>query len=382
MNDRPTGTTKKGMGNMKKIFSEIHEPMFYIAKRDTIDWWKAWIIRIVAVLLALLVAGIVTIVLTGLNPLDVYESMFLGAVGTKRKIWNLFQNVAMLLCVALAVTPAFKMRFWNLGAEGQVLMGGFATATCMIFLGEKLSTPVLYLVMIVSSVVMAIIWSVIPALFKAKWNANETLFTLMMNYIAMQIVAYFTLEWSVPKGSGTPRILSEGQLPIIANQPYLINIIIVAVLTVLMFIYLKYSKNGYEISVVGESENTARYIGINVKKVVIRTMMVSGVVCGIAGLLLVAGTDHSLKSDTVGGRGFTAVMVSWLAKFNPLFMVLTSLLIVFLEKGASKISEDFSLNASFSSIITGIIIFFIIGCEFFINYKIKCNLKNKEEVAK
>lgn len=374
--------SKKGMEKMNKIFSGIHEPMFYIAKRDAIEWWKAWLIRIAAVVAALLVAGLVTLALTGLNPISVYKSMFFGAVGTSRRIWNLMQNVAMLLCVALAVTPAFKMRFWNLGAEGQVLAGGFATATCMIFLGDKLQTPVLYLVMIVASIAAAIIWSVIPALFKAKWNANETLFTLMMNYIAMQIVAYFTLEWSVPKGSGTPRILDMGQLPVIANQPYLINIIVVALLTVFMFVYLKYSKHGYEISVVGESENTARYIGINVKKVVIRTMMISGAVCGIAGLLLVAGTDHSLKSDTVGGRGFTAVMVSWLAKFNPLFMVMTSLLIVFLQKGASKISEDFSLNASFSDIITGIIIFFIIGCEFFINYKIKCNLKNNEEVAK
>ncbi len=362
---------------MNRLFSGIHEPMFHIAKRDAIIWWKAWLIRIAAVAVALLVAGFVTLALTGLNPLSVYKSMIFGAFGTSRRIWNLMQNVAMLLCVALAVTPAFKMRFWNLGAEGQVLAGGFATATCMIFLGDKLSTPLLILVMVIASILTSIIWAVIPALFKAKWNANETLFTLMMNYIAMQIVAYFTLEWSVPKGSGTPRILEAGTLPVIANQPYLINIIVVAVVTVLMFIYLKYSKQGYEIAVVGESENTARYIGINVKKVVIRTMMISGAVCGIAGLLLVAGTDHSLKSDTVGGRGFTAVMVSWLAKFNPLFMVLTSLLIVFLEKGASKISEDFMLNASFSDIITGIIIFFIIGCEFFINYKIKRNSKNE-----
>ena len=149
------------------------------------------------------------------------------------------------------------------------------------------------------------------------------------------------------------------------------------VLTVAMYIYLKYSKHGYEISVVGESENTARYIGINVKKVIIRTMIISGAICGIAGLLLVSGTDHTITRDTAAGRGFTAIMVSWLAKFNPLYMVLTSFLIVFLEKGAIEISTIFGLNASFSEIITGIIIFFIIGSEFFINYTIKFRSSEK-----
>lgn len=136
---------------------------------------------------------------------------------------------------------------------------------------------------------------------------------------------------------------------------------------------------GYEISVVGESENTARYVGIDVKKVIIRTMILSGAICGIAGLLLVSGTDHTITRDTAAGRGFTAIMVSWLAKFNPLYMVLTSFLIVFLQKGAIEISTTFGLNSSFSDILTGIIIFFIIGSEFFINYTIKVHNSKKGE---
>ncbi|MBQ4087176.1 MAG: ABC transporter permease [Clostridia bacterium] len=350
----------------------------HIAKRDDIVWWKAWIIRIVSVLLALIVCGVITVALTKLNPIKMYITMFEGAVGTSRLVWNLFQNTAILLCISLAVTPAFKMRFWNIGAEGQVLIGGLATAACMIFLGGRLPNPVLIPIMLVVSIVAGSIWGLVPAYFKTKFNSNETLFTLMMNYIAIQIVAYFTLEWSVPKGSGTPRTLEFGQLPTLLDQKYLINILIVAVITIIMYIYLKYSKQGYEISVVGESEKTAKYVGINVKKVVLRTMAISGAICGIAGFLLVAGTDHSLKSDTAGGRGFTAIMVSWLAKFHPVFMIVTSLLIVFLEKGASKISEVYRLNSSFSDIITGIIIFFIIGSEFFINYKVKFNKKEKE----
>ena len=362
------------MKNVKNAFSV---PLFHVIKRDDIVWWKAWLIRIVAVIFALIVSGVVTILLTGINPVDMYVSMIDGAVGTPRLTWNLLQNTAILLCISLAVTPAFKMKFWNIGAEGQVLIGGLATASCMIFFGEKLPTPILILVMLVTSIISGALWGLVPAYFKTRFNSNETLFTLMMNYVAIQLVAYFTLEWSVPKGSGTPRTLVYGQLPELFGQKYLINILVVAVLTVVAYIYLKYSKQGYEISVVGESENTAKYIGINVKKVVLRTMAISGAICGIAGFLLVAGTDHSLKSDTAGGRGFTAIMVSWLAKFNPVFMVLTSLLIVFLQKGASKISEVYRLNSSFSDIITGIIIFFIIGSEFFINYKLK--ISKKEE---
>lgn len=360
------------------LFGSLCSPSFHIAKREDIVWWKAWIIRVISVALALVVCGILTLSLTGLNPLKVYITMVEGAVGTPRLVWNLLQNTAILLCVSLAVTPAFKMRFWNIGAEGQALVGGLATAACMIFWGEKIHPAILIPMMLVISIAAGAIWGLIPAIFKAKFNSNETLFTLMMNYIAIQIVAYFTLEWSVPKGSGTPRTLEFGQLPVLFGQKYLINILVVLIITAAMFIYLKYSKQGYEISVVGESEKTARYIGIDVKKVILRTMAISGAICGIAGFLIVSGTDHSLKSDSIGGRGFTAIMVSWLAKFHPVFMMLTSLLIVFLQKGASKISEVYRLNSSFSDIITGIIIFFIIGSEFFINYSIRTDSKDKE----
>ncbi len=362
--------------------NKVREPLFHIVKRNALVWWQSWLIRLAAVAAALIVSALVTVLLTGENPIGVYATMIKGAVGTQRRVMNLLQNTAMLLCISLAVTPAFRMRFWNTGAEGQVLVGGLATAACMIFLGDKVPTPLLILIMVVASVIAGAVWAVIPAFFKAHWNTNETLFTLMMNYIAIQIVSYFTYIWAVPKGSGNIGVINRdtmsGWLPKVGGKDYIINIIVVAVLTVAMYIYLKYSKHGYEISVVGESENTARYIGINVKKVIIRTMLLSGAICGIAGLLLVAGTDRTITRDTAGGRGFTAIMVSWLAKFNPLYMVVASLLLVFLQKGASEISTVFGLNDSFSDIITGIIIFFIIGSEFFINYSIRFRHSKKE----
>ena len=361
---------------------KVHEPLFHIAKRAHISGGKAWLIRIGAVLAALIICAVVTMLLTGENPFSVYATMFEGAFGTERKIWKLLQNLSMLLCVSLALTPAFKMRFWNIGGEGQVLIGGLATAACMILLGGKLPNGLLIIVMLVASILAGAIWAIIPAIFKANFNTNETLFTLMMNYVAIQIVSYFCMYWENPKGSGKIGVINgnsmQGWLPTIGDYDYLLNSLIVLVLTVAMYIYLKYSKHGYELSVVGESENTAKYIGINVKKVILRTMFVSGAVCGIAGFLLVGGTDHTISSTTAGNRGFTAIMVSWLAKFNPIYMIITSLLLVFLSAGASQISMVFNLNESFSDIITGIILFFIIGSEFFINYELKFRKANKE----
>lgn len=349
-------------------------PLFHIVKRGSLPWYQAWGIRAAAIVLALLFCALVTSLLTGENPIQVYSTMIYGAVGTPRKVWILGQNIALLLCVSLAVTPAFRMRFWNIGGEGQVLAGALAAAACMICLADKLPNWALIAVMAASSIAAGAIWGLIPAIFKAKWNTNETLFTLMMNYVATQLVAYFVIIWESPKGSGKVGIINQstelGWLPVIGNYKYLLNIIIVALITVGMYIYLNYSKHGYEIAVVGESERTARYVGIKVEKVIIRTMLLSGAICGVAGLLLVGGTDHTISTTLAGGRGFTAVMVSWLAKFNPIFMILTSFLLVFLDRGAGEISTTFGLNHSFADILTGIILFFIIGSEFFITYKI------------
>ena len=355
------------------------EPLAYISKRDNVSLTYRIAVRAIAIVLALIACGIVTKVLTGDNPISIYQTIVHGAVGKGRLLVTI-HDIAILLCISLAVTPAFRMRFWNTGAEGQVLIGCLATAACMFWLGGKVPNGVLILIMTVSAIVSGMIRGVIPAIFKAQWKTNETLFTLMMNYVAIQLVEYF-LKIADKSGSNVvgPDLLSHGWLPDIFGVKYLLNIIIVAVITVLMQIYLKYSKHGYEISVVGESENTARYIGINVKKVIIRTMLVSGAICGLAGLLLVGGSSHSIDSNLVGGRGFTAIMVSWLGKFNPITMILTTLLLVFLGRGADEVTSKFGLNGDFSDILTGIILFFIIGCEFFINYKINFSHRKKEE---
>lgn len=360
------------------------EPFIRITKKDDIPRWKAWLIRLIAVVLALAVCALLIYALVKLNPLRVYKSMFDGAFGTKRRSWITVRDAMMLLCVGVALAPAFKMKFWNIGAEGQILLGGIVSAACMIYLGDKIPTWLLLIVMFIGSVIGGAIWGFIPAAFKAKWGTNETLFTLMMNYVAIQLTSFFVTLWENPFGSNTVAIINQstksGWFPELFGQPYVLNVIIVMVVTVGMFIYLKYSKQGYEISVIGESINTAKYVGIKPAKVFIRTMLISGGMCGLAGFIAVAGASHTISTDTAGGRGFTAIIVAWLAKFNTFVMILISFLLVFLQKGASEIASQYNLNDYVSEIITGIILFFILGSEFFINYKLVFRKKAKKEV--
>ena len=269
--------------------------LFHISKRDALPLPKALLIRGGILLLALVFCGLITTLLTGQDPIAVYGTILKGAFGTSRKIWVTGQNVAVLLGISLAVTPAFKMRFWNIGAEGQTLIGCLATTTCMILLGGKVSNFLLIVISLAAALLAGAVWGFLPA-FKARWNTNETLFTLMMNYIAMQLASYFIIIWEVPKGAGKIGIINQaseaGWLPRIGGQAQLLPILVVALLTGMMYIYLTYSKHGYEIAVVGESQRTASYAGIKVDRVIIRTMVLSGAICGLMGYILTAGIDR------------------------------------------------------------------------------------------
>ena len=347
----------------------VREPLFHVIKRANIPFWKAMLIRVVAVLAAFLLCTLLSSVLIGKSPIQFLSTFFKGTLGSPRRIWNLAKDGAKLLCISLAVTPAFRMRFWNIGAEGQTLMGAWGAVAIIFYLGGKVPEALLLVLMLAAAIIMGAVWGVLPAIFKSKWETNETLFTLMMNYVAIGLVEFFLKIW-VTSGSGTLGMLQFGHLPIIGHK-YLLLVLCALVLTAVVYIYLNYTKQGYEISVVGESENTARYIGINVSKVIIRTMIVSGAICGLAGFLIVSGLDHTVNAETVGGLGFTAIMVSWLAKFNPAIMIGTSLLITFLQQGAASISDTFRIDSFFPDMVVGIVLFFIIGCEFFITYQLK-----------
>ena len=363
--------------------SPVKEPLFHVMKRDNAGFLRGMAVRLIAIVAALIVCAVIIVLLTGMNPLSVYAALWDGAVGTSRRMWITLRDSAILLCIGFAVMPAFRMRFWNTGAEGQVLVGALATAAVMIY-GKNLPSWQLYLFCPLASIAAGIVWGVIPAFFKARWNTNETLFTLMLNYIATQLVAFCIIFWETPKGSNSVGLINAkgkiGWLPNIGKNGYILPILIVLSLAVILYVYMRYTKQGYEISVVGESENTAYYAGINVRKVIVRTMAICGAIAGIAGYLLTSGVGHTISTGLAGGRGFTAIVVAWLGKLNPFSMMLVAFGLVFMEKGSIEIASKFQLNENASEILTGVILFFILGCEFFINYRLEFRKHEKEAV--
>lgn len=361
---------------------KVREPLFRIVKRDGASFQKKVVVRILAILLALVIDAMFIFFVTGLNPFSVYVVMFRGTFGTSVRFSWAMRDLVSLLCIGIALAPAFKMKFWNIGAEGQVLMGGLLTALIMVNWGNVLPAPILFAVMLIASVAVGAIWGLIPAYFKAKWKTNETLFTLMMNYVATSFVACAV---NIMRGKASSlgvlnMSTKAGWFPQFFGQRYNINILVVIILTFGMYIYLKYTKHGYEISVVGESENTARYAGINVGKVIMRTMVISGAISGLCGFLIVCGRDQTISTTTAGGNGFTAIIVAWLAKFNTFYMALISFLLIFLEKGAGEIASAYGLNDYAASIISGVILFCILGSEFFINYRLIFRGSKQKEV--
>lgn len=357
------------------------EPLFHIVKNSSLPSWAAWCIRLGAIVLSLVLASIICAIFGETSPFSVIGSLFGGAFGTTRRIWILIQDTCLLLMVALALLPAFRMKFWNLGGNGQILVACIVCCACMKFLpAAGVAEWLTVLIMIPLSILAGIVWAVVPAIFKAFFNTNESLFTLMLNYVAEGLVLFFVNSW-VKDGSAVLVPIETANLPELGNR-YVLVILMAVIILAFMFVYFRYSKHGYEISVVGESENTAKYIGINVKKVVIRTLILSGAVCGIVGLLLAGGINHTMTEASHSNMGFTAIMAAWIGQFNPIFVLATSFFITFVNKGMGQVREDCHFdNSAISDIVIGIVFFFVIACEFFINYKIVFKKKVKDSVS-
>jgi simple sugar transport system permease protein len=346
------------------------EPLFHVVKKSESSFSKNLLLTLLALLLALIAGGIFMLAI-GQNPVKIYQSIFQGAWRSKLAVRGTIKIAIPLLIASLGITPAFKMKFWNIGAEGQIIMGGiFATYFALFF--DKLPHGLLMVLMLAAGVVGGGLWGMIPAYFKTKFNTNETLFTLMLNYIALYLIKFLTEgPWKDPKSSGFPKIATFSDNARL-NQIFGVHAgwLIGLILVVILYIYIRYTKQGYEISVVGESINTARYAGMNVKRIIIRTMFISGAICGVAGMAQVSGAAFTLGEGVAGGVGFTAIIVAWLSKLNPALILLVSVLFAMLEKGCSVMQSTFGLSAAVSSILQGIILFFILAFDFFTQYRI------------
>ena len=350
---------------------EPKAPLLRIVRRTTMPQYQAWLIRVGGLTAALLV-GALLIASLGHNPLAVYADIIDSAFGSEIGFNETVRIAIPLLGAALAIGLAFKMKFWNIGAEGQILLGGIAATYFALFHYDSMPSIVLLIVMGVAAALAGGLWGLIPAFFRAKWGTNETLFTLMLNYIAFGFILFLQAgPWMSPTAGGFPIIDMFDQA---ARLPRLFGIhigwIMVLVLTVAVYLYLTRSKQGYQLTVVGQSENTARYAGMNVGRIIMRTMFISGAIAGFVGFMQVSGANFTLNEGTAGGVGFTAITVAWLSHLNPLIMVLVAAFIAILQRGATRIQTTFAIPATIASVLIGIILFFMLACEFFINYRV------------
>ena len=355
-------------------------PLIRLAKRDSMDPRKVWAIRLGSILIALLLGSLV-ILITGNNPFTAYGTMISGALGKKTAIRQTVKIAVPLLGCALAIAPCFRMRFWNIGAEGQITAGAIAATYFGLYWVDKLPSVLLLIVMALAAALAGGIWGLIPAFFKAKWNTNETLFTLMMNYIIIGVVSW--LQGGPWEGRPGSQIIPQFDRAACLPKVFGVHCgwIIVLVLVVFIFIYMRYTKHGYEIAVIGDSINTARYAGMNVGRIMMRTMLLSGAISGIVGFIVVSGANGTLYNGVADGFGFTSITVAWLSQLNAFAMIVISMMLAVLSKGAETLQTQLSVPASISDIITGLLLFCMLGCEFFINYRLIFRSKHQETEA-
>ena len=361
---------------------KIKTPLVSIIKRDGLPTYKAILIRVAAFVFAFLLSMVLSVIVVDENMFDIIGTLVQGAT---IRPWRLFMDASLLLAFGVAIVAPFKMKYWNMGANGQVLMGALVSIVLMFYLDDfavksSLNNVLLIVLMLVCSIVVSVIWGVIPAIFKVYFNTNETLFTLMMNYIAAGLVSYinYVLAGGTKESPGVVNADTQsGWLPVVMDK-YFIPIVIIIAITVVIYFYMKKTKQGYEISVVGDSINTAKYVGMNTKKIIIRTLVVSGIICGIIGFIYASAINKSIDRNTCGSLGFTAILVAWLSNFSPLIMAGISFILAFLTLGTSKVSSTYRLgNNDLSNVIIGLIFFAILICEFFIRFKVKFNQDNE-----
>jgi len=356
--------------------------MIRITKRAELPKSREWIIRTAAIILSLIFAGIVIAIL-GFNPVRVFTEIINGAIGTQMRINQTILRAIPLIITSMGILVAFKMRFWNIGGEGQIMMGAMGAAFVALNFSPDMPRFAMLILMAVAAMLCGGLWAFIPAFFKAGFGTNETIFTLMMNYIAIQWVTYLQFElWRDDGHLGFPRIAA---FPENALMPRLFGIhagwLIAIVAVIVVYILINHTKKGYEITVLGESMETARYAGMNTKVITVVAMLISGGLCGLTGMVQVSAIERTLTYSVSAGFGFTAIITTWLGRLSAPTIAVVCFIFAMLLQGGTFLQIALSVPASVAETIQGIILFFVLGSEFFIQYKVSFRRKVKKVVA-
>jgi len=357
---------------------------FHIVKRDGCPLWKKCCFYVSAVLLALAL-GAVILMTIGVDPIAYYTRMFtMGTIGNKiayKAYINYLKDFVPLVLTAVGLSLAFKMRFWNIGGEGQFIMGSVAAATVAFKLGPVLPQALTLILMCVAAMLAAGLYGLVVAALKVRFGTNETLMTLMLNYVALYFLIFLgetKADWNfyLQEQSARPvfesfaKMVSFPSIPMGEKFELNICVILAFVIGALVFVYLRYTKQGYEINVVGDSIGTARYAGMKVNRIVLRTVFLSACLIGLAAAFKV-GTAGVLSTAITDDVGWTGIIVAWLSQLNTIAIFLVSALISVLHYGSSVAAATFSqVDSSFANMLQGLILFLILAADFLIRFRI------------
>ncbi len=345
---------------------------WYFEKTNETSKGALFGVPIVSLLLGLVFAGIF-FWLTGKNPFTVYLLMFQGAFGSAYGLSETVVKAIPLMLTGLAVSLAFRMKLWNIGAEGQLYMGAFA-ATGVALAFPNWPAYLLLPAMFIAGFVMGGIWGLIPALPRAYFKVNETISTLLLNYVAILWVDFLVFgPWRDPHGFNFPYstpFSPSATLPTLGHTRIHLGLFVGLAIAVIFYFVLKYTKWGYEIRVCGESPKAADYAGMNFVKNILLVMFISGGIAGIAGMTEVSGITQRLQQGISPGYGFTAIIVAWLGRLNPWAIIVVSFLLGGLLVGGFSIQTS-GFPAATVSMLQGAILFFVLGGEILGQYRLK-----------
>ena len=340
----------------------------------------AILVPILSLILALMVGGVL-LMLAGANPLETYKAMFEGAFGTKYARSETLVRAMPLMLTGLAVAIAFRIRFWNIGAEGQLVMGAVATAGVALFLFPDSTMPpaALLILMGMAAFLGGALWGLIPAILKAYLQVNEIITTLMLNYVAILLMAYlYTGPWKDKEGFGFPGTASFKDFAALPRLPEQLGagrvhlgLLVAVAAALIIWVVLSRTKWGYELRVIGENPSAAKYAGINLVRNILLVMIVSGGLAGLAGYGQVAGIAHRLQNGIAVGDGFTAIIIAWLAKLHPLGVLLVAVLFAGLTTGGDQLTITMGLPAAMARVLQGAILFFVLGGDIFVRYRLR-----------
>ncbi len=327
-------------------------------------------IRVFAILMAFTLSGFLLLFL-GHNPFEVYASMLDGGLGSSYRVKETLIRTIPFALTALGIGLSFRMKFWNIGGEGQIMMGA-CSATFIGLNFQQLPSFILLPLMAIAGMIGGGLWALIPAFLKVRYRTNETILTLMLNYVALKWITYLQyVLWRDHEAFGYPKIpnlVKNAQLPKIFGLH--IGVLLVPILVIGIYLFITYTKKGYEIRVIGENEATARYAGMPTSKIILGTLFVSGGICGVVGMIQVAGVNMTLSIDVSNGVGYTAIIIAWLAQLNAIAILVVSFLFAVMVEGGSYIQTVFQIPQAAASLLQGLILFFVLGSEFFIKYRV------------